>query len=137
MSENEADNREWGYSFDGESYSGPFPTREAALADARESRKGDIELGETVEVTLCRCDNVTFFEALDHAIDAGDIIERAEESACEDHGNEDSVFTQGRAAELELERRLRATAAEWLREFPCRKWFDAVCQEDVTLEPVR
>lgn len=127
------DTRGWGYSLDGESFHGPFDTRDAAIADARDTLKHE---DRARDVELCRCDSVDFADSLAAAFRADNLLDAADEDACETHGCADTVFEQNAEARADLEEMLADAGKAWLAKYPCRSWFDAADRETITLEPM-
>lgn len=120
----------WGYSTDGESYSGACATREQAIEEAREEHPdhGSFWIGSAVRP-----------HPGDFMPDADFIITQMQESAWDDeHGgdwSEDFLMGDERpgfGARAELEDFLRA----WAKKHCKVSWYSVENSEEVKVEPV-
>jgi hypothetical protein len=117
------DDRKWGWMEIGaEEAFGPFESRAEAEGDARDHFADELENEdvESIAFRVGRCEPVIPADRLTIGVD--EVLERMEESACDELALEDTIFSV-RGTEGEAQAALNDALDEWCREWvQCEHW---------------
>lgn len=126
---------QWAWSIDGERYWNTFDTRDEAIADARSDLPAEDLPCIIFVAQVAAIADVVF--AAGRMFDSDDLAERAEEAIGDDFGTEDDVIQGDAGMWDELEKRLRATTEQWVKDCHVHAdWYQVGNVQEVTIEPL-